>query len=67
MKRAMRFLSCGFVILVILRLPVFAQQADLSRYTVFTGFAVPIEFSNRAECLFFLCSQEEPDHDACNS
>lgn len=37
MKRAMRFLLCGFVILIIC-LPVLAQQTDINRYTLFTGF-----------------------------
>jgi len=36
MKRAMRFVFCAFVILIYL--PVLAQQPDLNRYTLFTGF-----------------------------
>jgi len=37
MKPAMRFLFCGFVILIIC-LPALAQQTDINRYTLFTGF-----------------------------
>jgi hypothetical protein len=37
MKRAMRFLLCGFVILTPC-LPALAQQTDINRYTLFTGF-----------------------------
>jgi len=37
MKRAMRFLFFGIVILVIC-LPLPAQQTDINRYTLFTGF-----------------------------
>jgi Outer membrane protein beta-barrel domain len=37
MKRAMRFLVCGLVILIIC-LPALAQQTDINRYTLFTGF-----------------------------
>jgi len=37
MGRAMRFWFCGFVILII-NLPVQAQQTDINRYTMFTGF-----------------------------
>jgi len=37
MKRAMRFLFCGIVIFVIC-LPLPAQQTDINRYTLFTGF-----------------------------
>jgi len=36
MKRAMRFLFYGFVILI--NLPALAQQTDINRYTLFTGF-----------------------------
>ena len=36
MKRVMRFLSFGFAILV--SLPAFAQQTNINRYTLFTGF-----------------------------
>ena len=36
MKRAMRFLFCG--LLVLCYLPASAQQTDLNRYTLFTGF-----------------------------
>jgi len=37
MKRAIRFLLCSFVILITC-LPAFAQQTDINRYTLFTGF-----------------------------
>lgn len=37
MKRAMRFLFCGFLILTTC-LPAVAQQTDINRYTLFTGF-----------------------------
>lgn len=37
MKRAMRFLSCGVVILI-LCLRALAQQIDINHYTLFTGF-----------------------------
>jgi hypothetical protein len=37
MKRAMRFFFCGLVILII-SLPALSQQAELNRYTLFTGF-----------------------------
>ena len=37
MKRAMRFLFCGFVILIIC-LAASAQQTDIHHYTLFTGF-----------------------------
>jgi hypothetical protein len=37
MKRAMRFLFCGFAILIIC-LSAGAQQTDINRYTLFTGF-----------------------------
>jgi hypothetical protein len=36
MKRVMRFLSFGFAILIYL--PAFAQQTNINRYTLFTGF-----------------------------
>jgi len=36
MKRAMRFLFCGFVLLICL--PMLAQQTDINRYGLFTGF-----------------------------
>jgi len=36
MKRAMRFLFCSLAILCCL--PAFAQQTDINRYTLFTGF-----------------------------
>lgn len=36
MKRAMRFLFSGIVILICL--PALAQQTDINRYTLFTGF-----------------------------
>lgn len=36
MKRAMRFLFCSFTVLIYL--PALAQQTDINRYTLFTGF-----------------------------
>lgn len=45
MKRALRFLVWGFVILA--NVPAFAQQTDIHRYTLFTGFDYMISLARK--------------------